>query len=129
MAINLNDYATGKKKNMTKAMYEPRKGETLTIDKLTEFVFRGKDGQDEKKLKLNWVEDRPPMGLNKTNLRFILSQFGPEERDYSGRKVIVWHDPSVELGGELVGGLKLALPKGAQPQITVEDGPNDDIPS
>ncbi len=128
MTTTLNDYAKGKQKNMTKAMYEPRKGETLTIDKIAPITYRDKDGHDEEKLRVHWVEDRPPLVLNKTNLKFILGQFGGTEKDFAGRKVIVWHDPSVELGGQLVGGLKLALPKGAQPAIQVEDGPDDNIP-
>ena len=42
----------------------------------------------------------------------LLAEFGPEEKDYCGRKVEVWHDPTVELGGNMVGGLKLRLPRG-----------------
>lgn len=109
---NLNKYAQGKTKSMTKAMYEPRKGETLTIDKVTEKVFKDKDGTETVKPICNWVEDRPALTLNKTNLKFILAEFGPEEADYCGRKVEVWHDPTVELGGNMVGGLKLRLPRG-----------------
>jgi hypothetical protein len=110
---NLNKYAQGKSKNMTKAMYAPRQGETLTVDKITEKTFVGKDGKDEVKLQLSWVEDRPPLMLNKTNLKFLIAEFGPEEADYAGRKVEVWHDPTVELSGQMVGGLKLRLPRGS----------------
>lgn len=113
MATNLNKYAEGKAKSMTKGMYEPRKGETLTIDLIGEKTVREKDGTEKVIPVLHWVEDRPPMNLNKTNLKFIIAEFGPEERDYAGRKVEVWHDPTVELGGQLVGGLKLRLPRGS----------------
>jgi hypothetical protein len=110
---NLNKYAKGKSKKMTTAMYEPRRGETLTIDLIKEETFREKDGTEQTKAVLHWVEDRPPMNLNKTNLNFLIIEFGPEEADYAGRKVEVFHDPTVEMGGKLVGGLRLRLPRGA----------------
>jgi hypothetical protein len=126
MGTNLNDYATGKSKNMTVKMYEPRKGETLTIDKIGETGY--KDDRGNPKLCIHWVEDRPPMVLNKTSIKWLIGQFGPAEKDYAGRKVIVWHDPTVEMNGKLVGGLKLALPKGAKPVEPQVEGPDDEIP-
>jgi hypothetical protein len=110
---NLNKYATGTSKSMTLGMYKPREGEVLTIDRITEKVFNEKDGTEKVKPVLNWVQDRPPLVLNKTNVKWLIAEFGPEDADYAGRKVEVWHDPTVELGGRLVGGLRLRLPRGS----------------
>lgn len=109
---NLNDYARGKTKNMTKALLKPRESIILTIDKMEEVIFNAGSPKEDKKLKCHWVEDKPPLVLNKSNVKFLLSEFGPEEADYCGRKVEVWHDPTVEMSGQLVGGLKLRLPRG-----------------
>lgn len=122
--INLNKYATGAVKGYTKALLPPRGSETLTIDKITEKVFTEKDGTSRVKPILNWVEDRPPLTLNRTNVKFLIREFGETEEHYAGRKVMVFHDPTVEMGGTPVGGIVLRLP---QQQARKEDF-NDKIP-
>lgn len=112
---NLNDFAKKANKGMSKGMYDPYKGECLTIDKITSQEFKLKDGGSEVKPILHWVEDRPPLTLNKGNLNFIRGQFGDTEADFAGRRVEVFHDPEVMMGSSKVGGLRLRLPRGSVP--------------
>lgn len=113
MSLNLNEYAASKKKNMTTALIEPNKGIVLTIDRIERKEYPAKGGGTESKLVVHWVEDKPPLPLNKGNLDFIRNELGPEEHNYAGRKVEVWHDPNVTMGGNRVGGLKLRPPRGS----------------
>lgn len=116
MALNLNEYTKKASKYLRKDAFKPREGRILTIDVIKDVVIKNKDGKEDLKPVIYWVEgDALPMTLNKTNLRFIIGEFGPEEHDYAGRKVEVWHDPTVEMGGQMVGGLKLRLPRGSVP--------------
>lgn len=49
-----------------------------------------------------------PMLVNKTNRNRLSQLFKTDEsRNMVGRQINVWHDPNVEMGGELVGGLRV----------------------
>lgn len=83
-------------------------GLTLTITAITEDdVSRQDDPESEMRPVLHF-EKQKPMVLNKTNLNFILSRFGDDDKKVIGNQVLVWVNPDVEYQGKLVKGLRLA---------------------
>jgi hypothetical protein len=105
--VDLSKYAAGKKRYMSKDLWEPGAGENLTIANITEALFTDRNGKTEHKLVVDWVEDRPPLTLNVTNLNWLLGTFGPREEHWQGKRVRAFHDPTVKYGGKLVGGVVL----------------------
>lgn len=135
--MDLSKYAAGTKKYMSKDLWNPQEGENLTIASIEEVTFTDRSGKTEIKPVVSWVEDRPPLALNRTNMAWIISTFGPTEKDYQGRKLHVFHDPSVTWAGKKVGGVVLDKPqlspraKSLKEQIATaikEMDPDDQIP-
>ena len=96
-------------------------GSVFTITDITEEdVSRQDDPKSELRPILHF-EGAKPLVLNKTNLNFILSRCGDEEKKVIGCKVGVYVDPYVEFAGKTVKGLRLCDRK----EIVILD---DDIP-
>jgi hypothetical protein len=112
--MDLSKYAAGTKKYMSKDLWDPGDGEDLTIANIREVEFSNRDGSTEHKLVMEWVEDRPPLTLNKTNLHWTLGTFGPNEEHWQGKKVHVFHDPTIKYAGKAVGGVVLDVPRGSR---------------
>jgi hypothetical protein len=74
--------------------------------------------------------------MNSTNLKRAAHFLGSEETDdWIGKKIVVYNDPNIEFGGDIVGGLRLkGAPKpGQQPQqkrpaAEAMEGLDDDLP-
>lgn len=69
---------------------------------------------------LKWLahfdEFEKPMVLNSTNLQLMAKACGSDDTDdWLGKQVIVYVDPNVSFGGELVGGLRIRKMQ-AEPQ-------------
>ena len=92
---------------MKKAMYGPGEGETLTIRDVRDHAFTNKDGSTERKLVLDWKEERPSLTLNKTNFNWLVSTFGGDDDKWVRQRVRVFHDPTITYGGQRIGGLVL----------------------
>lgn len=61
-----------------------------------------------------------PLVLNSTNLQIIASVCGSDDSDeWTGHKIVLYHDPNVSFGGKLVGGIRVRAPKN-QPKIKVK---------
>lgn len=95
---------------MSKALYAPGDGEDLTIRDCREELFKNHSGAEERKLVLDWMEERPALSLNKTNFAWLVSTFGGNDDSWIRKRVRVFHDPTVRFGKELVGGLVLDTP-------------------
>lgn len=50
--------------------------------------------------------------LNDVNLRTIAKAFGTETGLWTGKDVILRHDPDVKMQGEIVGGIRVVIPAG-----------------
>ncbi len=65
-----------------------------------------------KQLPLNKENEEKPMVLNKTNGNRVARITGTGDFDgWIGHQVVLYNDPDVEFGGELVGGIRIRAPK------------------
>lgn len=106
-----------------------------------------------KPIEMKWLahfnEFDKPMVLNSTNIQLMAKACGSDDTDdWIGKEIIVYTDPNVSFGGELVGGLRIkkaqvaapakpkavarsapasAAPKSASESFAAQDIP-DDIP-
>lgn len=80
-----------------------------------------------------------PMVLNSTNIQLMEKATGSDDTDdWLGKEIIVYTDPNVSFGGELVGGLRIkkaqvaapAKPKAAPKRAATygDAPPDDDVP-
>ena len=68
------------------------------------------------------------MVLNKTNLKRIAHVTGSDETDdWTGKQVVIYTDPDVEFGGEIVGGLRIRRKPSNTAQEKVAEM-EDDVP-
>ena len=54
-----------------------------------------------------------PLVLNNTNWGICERAFGPDSKQWVGRRIKVFHDPNVSFGGKLVGGVRIRTPSTA----------------
>lgn len=101
-----------------------------------------KDGAEpEHKWCLSFEESEKPLVLNTTNIKLCERIFGSDDTDHwVGKRVVLYVDPNVSYGGELVGGIRVRAPKAkpaaaapapaAPPQAVAAGEPltDDDIP-
>ena len=89
----------------------------LTV-KLVDVANVAREGEKaDNKPVMHFREMDKPMVLNSTNLKRAAKAFGSDETDdWVGKKIVLYFDPDVEFGGEIVGGLRLRAPKGQQPE-------------
>lgn len=73
------------------------------------------EGQPEQKeWCLTFTEPVKPLVLKSTNAQIIASFLGSDETDnWMGRKIVLYHDPSVSMRGKVVGGIRARAPRGA----------------
>lgn len=83
----------------------------LTIANVTEELMgRGKD-QDMKAVL--WFMDNPKgLRVNKTIANTLEAAYGPESDLWTGKRVKLSFDPTVEFGGRRIGGVRLDTPRG-----------------
>jgi hypothetical protein len=111
----------------------------LTIESVTLETI-GKE-KDEKYVL--WVaEHANGIVLGPTTIRQIEQALGSDETDnWTGYKIVAWHDPAVEFGGKAVGGIRFRAPKKGAQVVTppskknarggkapAESPPEDDLP-
>lgn len=97
----------------------------LTMSRVTEEMVKGDRG-DEHKYVLHFEERGvKAMILNVGNRKRLITGFGDETDDWRGKQIEVYVDPNVEMGGEVVGGIRVRpvekqAPKApAKPQMDV----------
>ena len=94
-------------------------------------TYPGKYSRDNKPyLGLRFSESDQALALSPrhTNLKEMITMYGPDERGWIGKKIVLYCDPNVEFPvGVKVGGLRVRAPK---PQKVAKPEPdlNDDIP-
>jgi hypothetical protein len=65
------------------------------------------DGKVEPKFVMTFLEDAKPWILNPGNAQDISLWLGSEQtEDWHNRQIVIFHDPSVKMGGRLVGGIR-----------------------
>lgn len=103
---------------------------TVTIDRLAQEVVDEQSG--ESKWCLFTRELDKPLVCNWTNLQLLAKACGSENSDdWPGKRVILWHDESVQFKGQVVGGIRVRkVPAAAKPEPKPEPAADfdDDIP-
>jgi hypothetical protein len=106
----------------------------VTIDRVAEENVAKEGAPHEMKWCIYFKEIDKPMVLNSTNGQIIAQITGSQETDdWAGKKIVIYHDPSVSFGGKLVGGIRCRAPRGpanpakptTQPALPVEDEGSD----
>lgn len=110
----------------------------VTIADVREENVAKEGAPEDMKWCLHFKEMDKPMVLNSTNGQIIAKITGSAETEqWTGRKVVIYHDPSVSFGGKLVGGIRCRAPKGTAPVKPVaapapapveDDEPMEDVP-
>lgn len=98
-------------------------------------VNMAKDGDaPEIKWAIKFQEFDQPMVLNSTNLHIAAKVLGSNETDdWKGKEIILYTDPSVSFGGQVVGGLRFRGQEKAPVKATAKvggkfDDMDDDVP-
>lgn len=84
-------------------------GLILTIAGFTSEDMKTDDGGYETKVVMHFTnEGIKPMILNRTNSQLLAQATGVRKAgEARGKKIVVYHDPSVGFGGRVVGGLRI----------------------
>lgn len=91
---------------------------------------------EDKPAEMKWClyiqESEKPLTLNTTNMQLIAQIVGSKETDdWFGKKIVLYHDPSISFGGKLVGGIRVRAPKGSGPKPNPKfqtESPDDSDP-
>lgn len=69
-----------------------------------------------------------PLVLNQTNIKRCVNHFGTDDMDnWLGKQIVIYVDPDVEMGGDIVGGVRLRGPKTPASKVARVE-PEADIP-
>lgn len=103
---------------------------TVTVEGLKKVNVAREDDDPEYKFVIKFREYDKPMVLNSTNIKRIGKALGDETDGWKGGQVLLYVDPDIEFGGNIVGGLRIKALSKVKPTTTVQhkDGVNDDIP-
>lgn len=84
----------------------------LTIAHVTEELMGRPGTRQDAKCFLWFQEHVKGLQLNKTRVRTLEAAFGPDSELWTGKRVRLSYDPTVEFGGRAVGGVRLETPPG-----------------
>lgn len=85
------------------------------------------DAEPEMKWAIKFSEFDKPMVLNSTNIHVAAKVLGSDDTDnWKGKEIILYTDPTVSFGGQVVGGLRF---RGQEKEPVKAAGKNVDIDS
>lgn len=80
--------------------------------------------EPELKWTMQFDEFEQPLVMNPTNIQLAAAAMESDDTDdWIGRQLVLYVDPTVAMGGKLVGGLRLRAPKRAAPRAEDEAPP------
>ena len=87
--------------------------QTLTIKSINKEEIVSNNGRKDFVPVCRFMEDVPPMALNKTNMRSLEAMTGSDKiEDWYGKKIVVYVQKNIKFGKELVSGLRIKpIPK------------------
>jgi len=117
----------------------------VTIKTIEKVNVAREDSAPEYRWAMMFQEFAKPLILNSTNIQICEAVFGSDDSDnWLGKKVVLYVDPTIQLKGKIVGGLRLRAPRAraaapaAAAQVNEAKGPppghpaaadfDDDIP-
>lgn len=84
----------------------------VTVQGLKKVNVARDDEDPEYRWTVKFKEFPKPMVLNVTNLKRMAKALGDDTDDWTNKQVILYVDPDIEFGGNVVGGLRIkGLPK------------------
>lgn len=87
-------------------------GILVTIRSVEQMNVAKEGAPQELKWTISFDEVEKPMVLNSTNGQIIAQITKSEESDnWTGHKIVLYHDPNIAFGGKLVGGIRVRAPK------------------
>ena len=92
----------------------------VTIAKVGKANVAKKDEEPEFKWLIKFAEFDKPMVLNSTNIKRLARAHGDESDDWIGKKMVIYVDPDVEFGGNVVGGLRLRASRPPQQETVTK---------
>ena len=89
----------------------------VTVYKVGKTNIAREGDEPEYKWLVRFEECKKPMVLNSTNIKLLARFCGSDDSDeWTGRKVVLYVDPDIEFGGNVVGGLRIRALPDAKPQ-------------
>lgn len=76
-------------------------------------MLKDQSGQNKKKGILFFNGKLKPLILNVGNAKVLTSLYGQHTEGWIGKPIEIWVNPNVEMGGEIIGGLRLRPPQNA----------------
>src|SRR3990167_521100 len=87
----------------------------VTVVKVGKANVAREGDEPEYKWLIRFSEFKKPMVLNSTNIKRLAKACASEDTDdWTGKQVVLYVDPDVEFGGNVVGGLRIRAHKQAQ---------------
>lgn len=124
--MNINDLIPSKYLKQSDVQDE----KLVTVQGLKKVNVAKEDEDPEYKFVIKFEEFDKPMVLNSTNIKRLGKALGDETDGWKGGQVVLYVDPDIEFGGNIVGGLRIRAAKATSKTTTVKhaDGVADDIP-
>ncbi len=97
----------------------------VTIEKVGKANVAKEGDEPEHKWLIKFAEFPKLMVLNATNIKRLARACGDDTDDWKGKQVVLYVDPDVEFGGQVVGGLRV---RQAKPIQAKKSQPRDDRP-
>lgn len=100
----------------------------VTVAGLKKVNVARDDEDPEYRWTVKFEEFAKPMVLNKTNLKRMFAALGEDSDEWTGKKIVVYVDPDIEFGGNIVGGLRVRAKKQPAKPARAEGIDESDIP-
>ncbi len=96
----------------------------VTIERVGKANVAKEGDEPEHKWLIKFAEFPKLMVLNATNIKRLARVCGDDTDDWRGKQVVLYVDPDVEFGGQVVGGLRVRQAK----PVAKKTQPRDDRP-
>ena len=118
--MNINDTFPSTSNFLKKEdLPRPAKVKIKSID-LMEFE---QDGKPQRKLVLEFDGKEKKLACNKTNARIIAAMLGDETDNWIGHEITLYNDPTVSMGDQVVGGIRVQYHPPAEDDFEDKDIP------
>ena len=99
-----------------------------TIHGVEKVNVAAEGAEPEHKWGLSFRESEKPLVLNQTNIQTLEAIIGDDTDVWSGKRIVLYIDPTVMYSGKRVGGIRVRAPKpGTPPPPPVEEITDEEI--
>lgn len=99
--------------------------EVVTVETLKKVNVARDDEDPDYRWTVKFQEHKKSMVVNATNLKRMFKFLGDDSDEWPGKKIVLYVDPNIEFGGNIVGGLRLKA--AARPSTKVPVASDDVI--